>query len=251
MNKTYKQSNTPNIGNGDFSNDNNNSYNSYIPYKEERLGEFYNRNSRINTEEMNKRTFDQNAYINNFSKDFNRQLSVDQETSIVYKKRDNYLTICSKDRDIKQYPTSTNFIIDLNTEYRNITSIELITAIIPDKNSVQNEPYLLLNIKELDVLNDSNNKQISDSFAMLQMTQSPTPGSFIQIDKRTFENTILNFHTPKSKLSRMSINITDSDGNLFSFGGDNSINKANQCTFVFKVVTLDTDRESLNQRNVY
>jgi hypothetical protein len=49
----------------------------------------------------------------------------------------------------------------------------------------------------------------------------------------------------------MSISVTDLDGNIFSFGGDNTTNKANQCFFVFKIVTLDTDRSSLNQRNVY
>jgi len=245
----YKPINTPNVGNSDFSN--NSEHYVYTPYNEPRLGEFYNKNSRINTEEANKKNFEQNNYTNNFSEDFNRQLSVEQEKTIQYKKRNSYLTICSKDRDITQYPKSSNFVIDLQKEYRNITAIELITAIIPDKNNVQNEPFLLLNIKELDVLNDSNNKQISDSFAMLQLTAPTIPGTFIQIDKRTFENTILEFHTPKSKLSRISINITDLDGSIFNFGGDGITDKNHQCFFVFKIITLDTDRSSLNQRNVY
>lgn len=250
-NRIYKPTNTPNIGNGDFSNDFSINYEPYIPFNEPRPSGSYAKNSTIITEEFNKKNFEKNNYMNNFSKDFNRQLSVEQEDTIQYQKRNNYLTVCSRDRDIVQYPKSTHFIIDLNTEYRNITSIELITAIIPDQNGVQNEPYLLLNIKELDVLNDSNNKQISQSFAMLQLAQPTSPGTFIQIDKRTFENTILNFHTPKSRLSRMSISITDIDGNIFGFGGDSTTNKSNQCTFVFKIVTLDTDRTLLNQRNVY
>lgn len=247
----YKPLNTPNVGNADFSNDFSINTQPYIPYNEPRQSEFYNRNTRINTEEANKKRFEQNNYMNNFSQDFNRQLSVEQEETIQYQKRNNYLTICSKDRDLTSYPKSSNFVIDLNKEYRNVTAIELITAIIPDKNNVQSEPFLLLNIKELDVLNDSNNKQISDSFAMLQLTAPTVSGTFIQIDKRTFENTILNYHTPKSKLSRMSINITDLDGSIFNFGGDGTTDKNYQCTFVFKIVTLDTDRSSLNQRNVY
>jgi hypothetical protein len=246
----YKPINTPNIGNGDFSN-NFGDTPVYVPYNEPRQSEFYNRNVRLNTEEANKKKFEQNNYMNNFSENFNRQLSVEQEENIEYKKRDNFLTICSKDRDLTSYPKSSNFVIDLQKEYRNITSIELITAIIPDKNNVQNEPFLLLNIKELDVLNDSNNKQISDSFAMLQLTPPTVSGTFIQIDKRTFENTTLNFHTPKSKLSRMSITVTNLDGSIFNFGGDNTTDKSYQCFFVFKIVTLDTDRKSLNHRNVY
>lgn len=246
----YKPINTPNVGNGNFSN-NFGDTSVYIPYNEPRQSEFYNKNTRINTEEANKKRFEQNNYTNNFSESANRQFSVEQEENIEYKKRNNYLTICSKDRDLTVYPKSSDFVVDLQREYRNITSIELITAIIPDKNNVQSEPFLLLNVKELDVLNDSNNKQISDSFAMLQLTPPTVIDTFIQIDKRTFENTTLNFHTPKSRLSRMSISVTDLDGNIFSFGGDNTTNKANQCFFVFKIVTLDTDRSSLNQRNVY
>ncbi len=246
----YKPINTPNVGNGDFSN-NFGDTQVYVPYNEPRQSEFYNRNTRINTEEANKRRFEQNNYTNNFSENANRQFSVEQEPSIEYKKRNNYLTICSKDRDLTVYPKSTQFVIDLNKEYRNITSIELITAIIPDQGSVQQEPFLLLNIKELDVLNDSNNKQISDSFAMLQLTPPTVSGTFIQIDKRTFENTTLEYHTPKSRLSRMSISITDLDGSIFNFGGDGTIDKDYQCVFVFKIITLDTDRGSLNQRNVY
>lgn len=247
----YKPINTPNVGNGDFSNNFSINTEPYVPYNEPRQSEFYNKNSRINTEEINKNRFQQNNYTNNFSKDFNRQFSVEQEETIEYTKRNNFLTICSKDRDLTVYPKSSNFVIDLQKEYRNVTAIELITAIIPDKNSVQSEPFLLLNIKELDVVNDSNNKQISDSFAMLQLTAPTVPGTFIQIDKRTFENTILNFHTPKSKLSRMSISVTDLDGSIFDFGGDNTTDKGFQCVFVFKIITLDTDRGSLNHRNVY
>lgn len=246
----YKQNNNPNVGNGDFSN-NFGDTSVYIPYNEPRQSEFYNRNLRINTEEANKKKFEQNNYTNNFSKDFNRQLSVEQELNIEYKKHNNYLTISSKDRDVSIYPKSTQFVIDLDTEYRNITSVELITAIIPDQGAVQQEPFLLLNIKELDVLNKSNNKQICDSFAMLQLTPPTVSGTFIQIDKRTFENTTLEYHTPKSRLSKMSITVTDLDGNVFNFGGDTTTDKSYQCYFVFKIVTLHTDRGSLNQRNVY
>lgn len=249
----YKQNNFPNVGNLDFSNNfsENSDTNIFMPTSEPRLGEFYNKNERINTNESNKNKYDQNNYQNNFSKNFNKQFSIEQEPDVSYQKRNNYLTISSKDRDISQYPKSSQFVIDLNDDFKNISSIELITAIIPDKNNVANEPYLLLNVKELDTLNISNNKQISESFAMLQLATPTVPGTFIQIDKRTFENTILDYHTPKAKLSRMSISITDVDGNLFNFGGDNTYTKNYQCTFVFKITTLDTDRSLLNQRNVY
>jgi len=253
MSRNYNNNNVPNVGNGDFSNDfttNPDSY-VYVPVNESRKGEFYNKNTRINTEEENKRRYDQNNYVNNFSQDFNKQLSLTQEPDIQYQKRNNYLTINSKDRDITTYSSSSKFVINLDSEYKNITSIELITAIIPDKNNVINEPYLLLNIKELDTLMDSPGKELSESFAMLQLAPPTSPGTFIQIDKRTFENTVLNFHTPKSSLSKLTISITDSEGVLFSFGGNGTSTKAYQTIFTFKITTLDTDRSTLNQRNVY
>lgn len=205
--------------------------------------------------EFNLNKFNKNDYSETFSTKFNKQLSVSQEPDIEYDHRNNYLVVSSGSRDTSVYPSSSNFVLDLDNEYRNIVHIELIAALIPDKNDVKLEPFLLLNIKELNTSMDSNDKYIDDSFAMLQIAPPVVAGSFIQVDKRTFENTALNYHTPKARLSRMTISITNTDGEIFEFsptpGGDGSVNKAYQCHFVFKIITLDTSRKSINQRNVY
>ena len=216
-----------------------------------RLGEHYNRYQRNNTNSFNDISYEQNDYSNVFAKDFNKQLSISQEPDIMYQNQESYLTVSSKDRDMNTYPSSSQFVIHLDKEYRNIKSIELIQAIIPDKNSVTSEPFLLLNILELENVMDSNNKQISESFAILQVCPPTIPNSFLQIDKRIFENVILNYRTPKASLSKMSFSITDCDGKLFNFGGNSTTDKAYQTTFVFKVTTLDTNRKSIGQRNVY
>lgn len=216
-----------------------------------RLGEHYNRYTRPSIDESNKFHYNSNDFKTVFSGNSNEQLSVSQEPDIKYKSRDNYLIVSSADRDVSTYPSSSNFVINLDKEYKNISSVELIQAIVPDQNSVTAEPYLLLKVKEFDNTMDSNNKQVYDSFAILQVCSPTVPGSFLQIDKRIFENVTLNYRTPKANLSKLTISITDALGNIFDFGGSGTTTKAYQSLFVFKITTLDTERTSLNARNVY
>lgn len=217
----------------------------------DRLGEHYNRYSRINTDESNKTNYASNDFKDAFSSNFNKQLSVSNEPDITYTEYENYLVVSSGDRDVNLYPKSNNFMINLDEEYRNISRIELIQAIVPDKNNVTSEPYLLLKIKELDNTMQSNNKAVFESFAILQVCSPTVSGSFLQMDKRIYENTILNYKTPKATLSKLTITINDANGIPFEFGGDGTTNKAYQSLFVFRVVTLETNRQSINTRNLY
>lgn len=216
-----------------------------------RLGEHYNRYTRPNTDESNKHQYNSNDFRTVFSNNFNQQLSISQEPDILYEKRDNYLIVSSADRDVSTYPSSSNFVINLEKEYKNVHSVELIQAIVPDQNSVTDEPYLLLKVKEFETTMDSNNKSIYDSFAILQICQPTIPGSFLQIDKRIFENVTLTYRTPKANLSKITISITDVEGNIFDFGGSGTTTKDYQNLFVFKITTLDTERKGINSRNVY
>lgn len=217
----------------------------------ERLGQHYNRYQRINTDEYNKNQYTSNDFKTVFSNEFNQSLSISQEPDIKYEKRENYLVISSADRDTTTYPSSSNFVIQLQKEYKNIISVELIQAIVPDKNNVTAEPYLLLNVNEFENTMDSNNKQIYNSFAVLQVCPPTVNGSFLQIDKRIFENVTLNYITPKAHLSKLTIKVTDADGNIFDFGGSGTTTKAYQCLFVFKIVTSDSNRSIINNRNLY
>lgn len=214
----------------------------------------YQRYSINNYEPSNENSFRNLNYNDTFSQDFNKQLSVQQEPTITYEKRVHYLVISSADRNVSLYPSSSNFTIDIDDSlYKNIVSIELIQSTIPDKNFVQSEPYLLLNIEEFKSNNVmySLNKPISDSFAILLMSPPTTAGSFIQLDKRLHENTPIVFQTPKSKLSRFTITVTDADGNIFDFGGSGSTAKATQVTFALKIVTLHSNTSKLNVRGTF
>lgn len=214
--------------------------------------EQYMRYQQYNVSEYDEGSYKTNKYSDAYSQRFNEELSTKNEKSIEYEKVNNYLTISSKDRDIDAYPNSNSYSIKFNDEFKNIFSIELIQSIIPAKNSVETEPYLLLKIEELEDVMISNDRHVSDSFAILQMAPPTTTGGFIQIDKRIHENTTKFFRIPKASLNKLTISITDCFGTLFNFGTDGPTPlKALQNTFVFRIVTLEKKRDQLNHRNVY
>jgi len=217
---------------------------------QQRLGEHYSRYNTNKITESNKNNYNSNDFDQVFSQQYNN-LSVKQEPDIEYQKTDKYLVVSSKDRDIISYPSSSNFVVNLDQSYRNVCRVELIQAIIPDKNSVGSEPYLLLNIKELENTMDSNNKDLFEAFSVLQLNEPIVPGTFIQLLTRIHEHVVLNYKTPKANLSKLTISITDADGQIFNFGGNGGTLKAHQVLFVFKVTTSDTSQKSINQRNVY
>jgi hypothetical protein len=219
-----------------------------MQFNKESMFEYYDRYKKLNTEEYNKNQYQSNDFNSVFKQD---KLSIIQEPDVKYETRDHYLVVSSAERDPVAYPSSSNFVINLSKEYKNIISVELIQAILPDKNNVTSEPYLLLKINEFEECMDTNNKPISDSFAMLAIPSPVVSDTFIHIDKRIFENVTLNYRTPKANLSKLTVQITDSAGTIFNFGGPGSLAKATQCVFVFKITTSEGDRKQFNNRNIY
>lgn len=218
-----------------------------------RLGEHYNRYSDNVFLESNRNQLNNQNYDIVYTNDSNQQYSISQEPDLQYEEKIHYLTISSKDRDVVAYPNVNNYSIKFPNEFKNIHSIELIQAIIPDQNNVQDEPYLLLQVDEIQDVMVSNDKNISNAFAILQLASPTRSGTFIQIDRRIHEYTVKYYDTPKAYLSKMSITILDSEGNPFDFGTDTPSppNKSFQNTFIFKIVTLEKQRRVLNHRNVY
>lgn len=220
-----------------------------------RLGDHYNRYSKTNYTESNINQWNQNNYQDVYSDSFNKKHSLTSEPTIEYEEYIHYISISSKDRDRSVYPNVNHYCITLPQELKNISSVELIQGIIPAKNNVEAEPYLLLDIDELEEVVISNDINISKSFAILQLTSPVTTGGFIQIDKRIHENTVKIYKTPRASLSKLTVSIKDYLGETFNFGNDTSppttINKALQNTFIFKVVTLEKRRSDLHHRNIF
>jgi hypothetical protein len=212
-----------------------------------RLGEPYDRYKKHETVSVNSNQYENKMYnevyknANNLS--LNEIIDYDTET--------HFLVVSSADRDPSKYPKSSKFTFDLSREFKNVVQVELVQAIIPDKNSVTSEPYLLLKIDELTTTMESVNQAIAESFAILQLAPPTTSNGFIQLDKRIAENVVLYYETPKASLSKMSVNINDYTGANFEFGGDNTTDKAFQITFVLKIVCNIKSRKNLGFRNVF
>lgn len=221
----------------------------------DRIGENYNRYIKTDYTEYNAKQFDQNNFKTAYDENYNKSYSVSQEPDILYEQVEHYISISSRDRNRTNNPNVNSYTINFPVEFRNIASIELIQAIIPAQNNVDQEPYLLLTIDELPDVMISNDKNIAKSFAILQLSAPVTANGFIQIDKRIHENTVLTFKTPKANLSKMTVSIRDCLGDLFNFGSDASLptapSKSLQNTFIFKVTTLEKRRAQLSHRNVY
>jgi hypothetical protein len=228
-----------------------------------RLGDHYNRYSKSSYSEYNTKQYDQNNFNNAYNPSYNVKHSLTQEPDIEYEEFTHYLSVSSRDRNrnsshqdnIPVWSNVNHYSITFPLEFRNISSVELIQAIIPATNDADKEPYLLLDIDEIPDVMISNDKYISDSFAMLQPNVPTTTGGFMQIDKRIHENTVKNFKTPKANLSKMTISIRDCTGNLFDFGSDtnypNPVTKTLQNTFIFKIITLEKRRAELKNRGVF
>jgi Zn-dependent M16 (insulinase) family peptidase len=211
----------------------------------QRIGEHYIRYNTNVVEQSNKSEYNKNDYSQVFD---NKQLSV---VDIDYSKQVDYLVVNSGSRDPVLFPNSCNFILDLNDEFKNISQMELIQAIIPDKNNVQTQPYLLLKIKELQNTMSSNDRNISESFAIIQLAPPTLAGTFIQCDKRINEYVKFHNKSKKPNLKRMSISVTDPLGTVFDFGANGSLDPIYQTTFVFKITTEEKNRSVLNQRSAF
>lgn len=176
--------------------------------------------------------------------------SIKQEPTITYTERVVYLHVSSADRDPVKFPSPSQYTIDFDREFKNIKKIELIQAQVASTNSVDNEPYLILKIDEIDRTMYSKNALIDDSFAILQMT-APLNG-YIQIKKDIHEKVVKEYITPLATLGKFSISIYKQDATLFNFGSDtNPVNLTLQNMFVFKITTLEKSRNNIGYRALF
>jgi hypothetical protein len=192
---------------------------------------------------------------NKNSQDSMLNRSILKEPNVQYTERVKYITVSSLERNTTVFPNPGKFNVTLQNELKNVVSFELIQAILPNVNNILNEPYLLLKIDEMDDVMESNDRNIADSFAIVQLAPAiiGPANSFINTDKRTYENTTKEFITPKASLAKLSITMTDISGGEFDFRtvGTPLTDKSIQITFIFKAIVLEKTRTPLNVRSVY
>jgi hypothetical protein len=182
-----------------------------------------------------------------------------------------YLSIDSHDRDRTKYPNPNNYTIHLvssdttvggcnvpGIRYKNITEIELVGAVIPNKPGVLDEIYLILQIEEIDnPVFHSTNPNLSKGFAKLFFVPpaDPMTTKWLYLDLENTKPLIKKFYPkPKSSLDRISIKLLKRDGTPFSFGTDmtlpSDVNPLCQNSFTFKITQKITDIDVIGQRNI-
>lgn len=178
---------------------------------------------------------------------------------------ERYLSIDSSDRDRSKYPNPFKYTIHFTGSsdqqnvtghrYKNIHSIELISAMLPNVSEIKDEMYIILHIEELQEIGfDSSNTCLKGSFAKLAMNDSSNP-NFLFLDadnsrplKRVF------YPTQKASLDKLTITLKRPNGEIINLGPDSDPDlppiKDIQNTFTFAIITTVTDSKPLGHRNV-
>lgn len=180
----------------------------------------------------------------------------------------NYLSIDSQDRDRTKYPNPNEYTIPLissdtsgqgsvpGRRYKNIVEIQILSAVIPNRNNVLDEIYLILEIDEIDnVVFDSSNHRLSRGFKLMFSTCDGT-SKWLRLDDDISAPLVKRFYPkPKASLDRITIRLLRRDGTPFNFGTDNSppseVNADLQNSWTFKITQRITDvEEAIGQRNI-
>jgi hypothetical protein len=157
-----------------------------------------------------------------------------------------YITIHSKDRDTSVYPSPSKYKIDLAEQtgqhILNVKTISLYSAIIPDVNGASDEPYLLLQVDEIEGPYTSTNTTSQRACALLQMDHSYGT-KFINVKLDTCKD--LASKVIQKNLKNLSISFRDQTGAIFDFGSDTAGSPVNydiQNTLVFKIERYNSMR---------
>lgn len=182
----------------------------------------------------------------------NEPRSIIQEQDVKYEDTVYYLNVNSNDRISG---TQYNFSIKLNTIYKNVKSVELISAILPNSSGLTAEPYLVLDITELNTIDftiPTNNHRGFGVLTLKNPNQGVGNGGFVLVELGTVFHTASVFKVPK-EISRLTVVIRDYIGNIYDFGSgaNGSTLKSDQLSFVLKITTKDFSRKAIGLRNTY
>jgi len=114
-----------------------------------------------------------------------------------------YVVVDSRYRDVTQYPHVNSFVVDFDTPFKNVMSIELVYAVY-DKQGT--ERYINLCIPEASSFLKSNNNIIEGSF-----TQLPLVDHVNEYTGNKFRS-IKVFDPPLAKMGRLTLNIISEKG---------------------------------------
>lgn len=173
-----------------------------------------------------------------------------------YKKQS--IMISSRDRDRTLFPNTNQFTVHFNNNnsvsnipnsYKNVHSLELVQAIIPQSvlSGTTGAPYLTLEIAELEnsAMNGTNTS-LDKAFALI--SPQDIYGT-THLASKFYYNFRTEFRPEKATLNKMTFGFRGPDGTLFDFGTDTvdgtPVNEAVQVLLYFVLET----KEPINKNN--
>lgn len=199
---------------------------------------------------MNSSTIHYTGPSNYPPKEIGTPLSLSQECGITYEDTFHYININSGLRDFQKYPKHYDYKIDLKTPYRNVVEISLVSMVIPNITGILLEPYLTLDLDELNAVSFESFTVPHTGFSTILFdTPLQTTGGFITCKvpetSRILKSSI-------ARLSSISVKIRDVLGSIYNFGSvPGSFLKADQHSFMLKIRCREVCRQPVSQRNVF
>jgi hypothetical protein len=189
------------------------------------------------------------------------------QTNLIVNPVPAYLTIDSRDRDRRVWPNTNQYRIPLvssdndlnvkspNVRYKNIYSISLLSCVIPNTIGVMFEPYLILQIDEIDRVYDSANVACARAFTKLYFKEVCMTSRFYRLDKGVGDPlTKIYWPAPRASLESITLSFRHPDGTLFDFGADAPLPDPMltdlQTTITLEIRTFVTDTgKAIGHRN--
>lgn len=183
----------------------------------------------------NNEEYQDNNMLGNISNNKNSE-----KNEIIY--NEFLISIDSRDRNISKFNNPNEFKIDftpdnlqteslngyISTKFENVISVQLISAIFPkvilDGNSVEDYPYIILEIDELGSSYKSTNNNSSKAFA--QLTFDIDMGKFKKLVARSDTEYKKNFNHGIT-LDSFTLRIKTPNGELYNFGPNKNNLKMN------------------------
>ncbi len=167
------------------------------------------------------------------------------------------IIIDSRDRDRSIFPNTNEFVVKFDNNgdgnipqnYRNIQSIELIQAILPQTvlNSTTGVPYITLEIDEVRDTIQGTNTHLRNAFAFL--SPQDVYGTK-HLSCKFYRPAIRYFDAPLSSLNKFTIQLRHPDGSLYDFGTDtasgNAVNEDVQTMFYFVIHTIEAKHNKIS-----
>jgi hypothetical protein len=189
------------------------------------------------------------------------------QTNLIINPVPIYISLDSRDRDRAMWPETNQYRVPFVTSstnrnikttgdrIKNIYSISLLSCVVPNTDEVFDQPYLLLQVDEIEGIYDAANPTTSNALTKLYFRECYSGSKFLRLDKGVGDPTArIYWPAPKASLEQLTVSFRNYDGTLFSFGTDTTPptepNTELQTTLTLEIKTYIVDTlDTIGHRN--